>query len=184
VWSQPLEAGAVPSVEQQRARIAQQIAEQDARTAIEEGACQAKFAVTDCLVDVRRRRRDTVADLKRQDASLGSQQRKQKGGDQLIRLEDKAVEARAAESRKTLAAQEDADKPARSKSPQPAVRVDRQARVSTKMPGDIKKDADERALREKKYNERLRLAQERKERKEKNLAQKPDKKLQPLPVPG
>jgi hypothetical protein len=52
------------------------------------------------------------------------------------------------------------------------------------MPGDIKKDADERALREKKYNERLRLAQERKERKAKNLAQKPDKKLQPLPVPG
>ena len=77
----------------ERARIdairQQKTAELDA----EDTACFSKFAVTDCQNKVGARRRQMLADLKRQEVELNAVQRQQKGLEQLQNAEDKAVES-------------------------------------------------------------------------------------------
>jgi hypothetical protein len=94
-WSQQGAAPDMGSVESERLRIdttrQQKIAELD----VEESACSAKFAVTDCQNKVNARRRQLLSDLKRQEASLNAIERRQKGLDQLRRAEEKAADSAA-----------------------------------------------------------------------------------------
>lgn len=66
--------------------------------AAQDAACLSRFAVTDCQNAVGRRRRDMLADLKRQEARLDEVDRRQKGVDQLQRSEDKAMERAQSQS--------------------------------------------------------------------------------------
>lgn len=53
--------------------------------------CYQRFAVNDCLRDARDTRRDVLADLRRQDLSLNSEEARRKAADRLTRLEKKST---------------------------------------------------------------------------------------------
>ncbi len=76
----------------ERARISQTRAAAHARFAAEEARCYQLFAVNDCLADVRRVRRDLLADLRRQDLSINDAQRKRHGAEQLLRADTKTIQ--------------------------------------------------------------------------------------------
>jgi colicin import membrane protein len=78
------------SIGQERQRI-QTLREQLApRFNADETACYQRFAVNDCLTQVRRLKREAIADLRRQEVTLNQQEAKRKGAEQLSRLEDRA----------------------------------------------------------------------------------------------
>lgn len=74
----------------ERARIRAARASEQERSAELERACYARFAVNDCLIEVRRARRDVLADLRRQELSLNDAQRKRRAAEQLLRSDNKA----------------------------------------------------------------------------------------------
>lgn len=182
-----------PSLEQQRAHIQQQKAQQETRFASEEAACQTKFAVTGCVTDVRRRRREAMADLNRQEQSLNSQQRRAKGGDQLIRLEDKAaqqsdrlaaeasLEVQPPEPNQAASQPGQGPQPKTPKAPKIPTAPLVQPLTSGDKAAEAAKNAEYRALQETRYNEKIRAAEEYRRKKEKELAAKPVKKFAPLP---
>ena len=69
----------------ERARIRQTRASQQALFISQEAQCYARFAVNDCLIEIRARRREVLGDLRRQEISLNDVQRKRRGADQLLR---------------------------------------------------------------------------------------------------
>jgi colicin import membrane protein len=188
-------AASAPTVQQQRAQIQQLKAEHEARSAAEEAACQTRFAVTGCVTDARRRRREVMADLNRQEGLLNSQERKAKGGDQLIRLEEKAgrLSDRVASQPPAggeVAAQEPVLNPGEKASQPKAAKLPKQApipAVPTAAPANKSPNATGnaayRALQEKKYNEKIQAAEERRKKKAAALAAKSAKPPQHLPTP-
>lgn len=69
----------------ERERIRQTRASQQALFIAQEAQCYARFAVNDCLIESRARRREVMGDLRRQEISLNDMQRKRRGADQLLR---------------------------------------------------------------------------------------------------
>jgi hypothetical protein len=76
---------------QERQRIRQTRAAEQGRFAVQEAHCYQLFAVNDCLIEVRRTRRDLLADLRRQDLSINDAQRKRRGAQQLLQSDEKAM---------------------------------------------------------------------------------------------
>ncbi len=72
-------------------RIRQARAEAIGQFAARDAVCYQKFAVNDCLADVRTERRVLLADLRRQEISLNDAQRKRRAADQLLRADEKAA---------------------------------------------------------------------------------------------
>lgn len=91
-FSQPIDAGSTKSVDMtaERNRIQGERAHMEARVAQEEAACYARFAVTDCLREVRVRRREALTDLRRQDIVLKEIERKRKTREQMERISEKS----------------------------------------------------------------------------------------------
>ncbi len=75
----------------EHARIRQERAEALARFQAQDAQCYQRFAVTDCLSEVRVQRRLLLAELKRQEISLNDAQRKRRAADQLLRADEKAA---------------------------------------------------------------------------------------------
>jgi hypothetical protein len=73
----------------ERERIRQVRLVEQARFATEEAQCYRRFAVNDCLQEVRRARRDVLEDLRRQEMSINDAQRKRRAAEQLIRADEK-----------------------------------------------------------------------------------------------
>ena len=71
----------------ERARIAAERTQVEARHAEAERNCYRRFAVNDCLNEVRAARRTALADLRRQDILLNDEERRRKAGEALQRLE-------------------------------------------------------------------------------------------------
>ena len=82
-----------PSEQAERARIERSRALEEARFAQEEPACYARFAVNDCLIAERARRREALADLRRQENVLNDAERRRKGAQQIMRTERMAPPA-------------------------------------------------------------------------------------------
>ena len=82
----------------QRQRIDAVRKDKLAELAAQDAACLSRFAVTDCQNKVGARRREMLADLKRQEAQLNEVDRRQKGTEQLQRSQDKASERAQRES--------------------------------------------------------------------------------------
>lgn len=187
-------APSAPTAQQQRTQIQQLKADQETRFATEEAACQTRFAVTGCVTDVRRRRREVMADLNRQEGLLNSQERRAKGGDQLIRLEEKAGRssdrlAAQATVASEPAASDAAGNPAEKASQSKTARTPKKPSVplgpaSSPVPkaSDPASGAQYRLLQEKKYNEKLLAAEARRKKKAAELAARPVRKPQPLPT--
>ncbi|MBC7434485.1 MAG: hypothetical protein H7332_00285 [Bdellovibrionales bacterium] len=85
--------GAEPTQSQvqiERARISSERTAVDARYLAEEKGCYKKFVVNECLNEARARRRESLADLRRQDVSINDAERKRRAADEMRRLEEKA----------------------------------------------------------------------------------------------
>ncbi|MEO8543674.1 MAG: hypothetical protein ABI434_08835 [Burkholderiaceae bacterium] len=73
----------------QRAWIIRTRTTYDAQFRQQEIACYQRFAVNDCLIASRRKQRDIVADLRRQEILLNDTQRKRRAAEQLLRTDEK-----------------------------------------------------------------------------------------------
>ena len=91
-WAQVEPGIAVEQKERlERQRIAQTREVERARLAAAEAQCYQLFAVNDCLIAVRRERRELLADLRRQELSINDAQRRRRGAEQLLRSDEKAT---------------------------------------------------------------------------------------------
>ena len=77
---------------EERERIRQTRASEQALFTAQEIRCYARFAVTDCLDEVRGRKREVLADLRRQEISLNDAQRKRRAADQLLRSDERLLQ--------------------------------------------------------------------------------------------
>jgi hypothetical protein len=80
---------ASPDVNVERARINAARATLEAGFLAEDAACYRKFAVNRCLDRVNTRRREAIADLRRQEILLNDEERRIRGAAQLRKLEEK-----------------------------------------------------------------------------------------------
>lgn len=74
-----------------RERISAERRRVEAAFRLQEKGCYGKFATNDCLKAARAQRRETLADLKRQETSLNDADRKRKGAERQRSLEEKAA---------------------------------------------------------------------------------------------
>jgi colicin import membrane protein len=94
----PLPAAEPGNTETERARINAERARLEAGFLAEDVACYKKFAVNHCLSKVNSRRREALADLRRQEISLNDEERRIKGAEQLRRTEEKSSPERQQEA--------------------------------------------------------------------------------------
>ncbi len=81
-----------------RARIETRRQQEVARFAQEEQACTSRFTVNECLQSVRTRKREVLADLRRQEISLNDAKRRRQGALELQRTESKLRDSTVADS--------------------------------------------------------------------------------------
>lgn len=105
-WSQGDSA-----VEGERARIAVERNQANARLASQEVACYKTFAVNDCLKAARSTRRERLSDLRRQELSLNDAERKRRSAERLLIIEQRDTaqkqEDSAAQRAEAVARQQD-----------------------------------------------------------------------------
>jgi colicin import membrane protein len=191
---QTVDPGQSP-VQVERARIASERAAVDARYLAEEKACYKKFSVNDCLNDARGRQRESLADLRRQDLSLNDAERKRRAADEMRRLEEKASPQKqdeAAERRaRSLSDQRVRDDKV-AKKEDTAAENEANAKSRIKAQLDKQKDvADKAAARASKAalapqeaakrDQKVKDAQEHRERVEKNRKERTKPLGNPLP---
>lgn len=82
--------GPVGNIEAQRAAISAERSRLEAGFLTEDAACYKKFAVNSCLGQVNTRRREAMADLRRQEILLNDEERKLKGAQQIRKTEEKS----------------------------------------------------------------------------------------------
>lgn len=89
--AQPVVGTVVPAgIDLERARISTERAGLEARFLVEDAACYKKFAVNHCLNRVNTRRREAMADLRRQEILLNDEERRLRGEAQIRKLEEKS----------------------------------------------------------------------------------------------
>ncbi len=181
----------------ERLRIAKERAELEAGFNREDAACYKKFLVNRCLDEVKIRRQDAFADLRRQEISIDSQERKARGADQLQSTEDKASpEKQQAEADRRAQAMRDSDARIEREQQKNADRLKMEANeksnletAAAKAKGAQNKQASRTgkqattAEEVKKYNERLEKAKERQARIARDKASQPNPSAAPLPSP-
>jgi hypothetical protein len=184
--------------QQERARIAAYRKTIEEAFATEQAQCYKKFAVNDCLQESRVRRRDALADLRRQEVSLNDAQRKKKGAEQVRKVEEKVSaestqrtqeqrqKAEDSQARRQLEAEDNAARRARMKEEEPAKRA-RQQRETQRHSEDAAaraKLAGEAPANARRYEDKLQDAAEYKADREKKNAKKTKPPAKPLPAPA
>lgn len=178
--AQPVPAAVDASPEamaRERSRIAQERQREEARFAGEEAACYQRFAVNDCLREVRVRKRAAFEDLRRQEIELNDAERRQRGTEQLRRTEERmsprAQQDDAQRREEAAQSQRERDERARAKRAERA-QADAgraagapRAAASASGPG-MAEQAENRRL----FEEKQREAGERRARRDKALADK------------
>ena len=191
------QTGSAANRDAERLRISADRARLEAAFALEDAACYKRFLVNNCLDEVNVRRRDALADLRRQEILLNDQARKAKAAEQLQKTEDKtAPEKLQQEADKRAQAVKDLeDKTAREKqknADREALQAGEKAK-SAATADRIKSNQDKAAGRAakqaaaaeelKKYNERQEQARERQARYARDKASQTKAPAQPLPAP-
>jgi hypothetical protein len=84
-------AAEVPAVgrDTEKAQISAERTRLEAGFKAEEAACYRRFLVNACLGEIRPRRAETMAELRRQEISINEAERKAKGADQIQKIEEK-----------------------------------------------------------------------------------------------
>lgn len=80
----------VASLEERRARISAERARLETSFSAEDAACYERFAVNSCLGKIDTRRRQAMAELRRQEISLNDEERKNRGEEQLRKTQEKS----------------------------------------------------------------------------------------------
>jgi hypothetical protein len=75
----------------ERERIRETRNREQALFVAQEAQCYKRFAVNDCLIEVRARKREVLGDLRRQEISLNDTLRKRRAAEQLLRSEARSV---------------------------------------------------------------------------------------------
>lgn len=189
-WGQEVQGQSLDNVDQERQRIDAVRQQQNVLFNEQEAACQARFAVTDCVNSVRSRRRAMLADLKRQETVLNSLQRSQRGEDQLRLSQEKAADQAKARAQ----AEADAIQPSRANAqaekkkaleekgmnhPRPPSSP---AAAASNRQRPAGMDASVAEANRKDYESKQKAAAERRADKEKRLKDS-NARNQPLPVP-
>jgi len=189
-WSQPIDASpgmvapAAVDSEGEHRRIQAERAREDARYQLEESACYARFAVSDCLRKARAQRRQVLDKLRQQELVLNDAERKRKAQEQLERIKEKSstqqMEEEAARRREAREAQQEREARARQKAAASGPATP--GRVGTKK--TIEPERSKAALSEeqKQYNDKLKEAQEHRASREKINNEKSGTSSKPLPV--
>lgn len=154
----------------ERERITAERAKVEAAFGEQEKACYGKFSVNDCVDAARGKRRQALADLRRQEIHLNDAQRKRKADERLRELEQRKAEQPQRPPPSAPEAQ--APAPKLSRPPQPSAR--KEPKVSAPPP-----DTRENLRR---YQARMEEAQERRGKVEQRAAER-KKVANPLPVP-
>lgn len=190
-------SAADPAPGGERERIGAERARAQARYASEEAACYKKFAVNDCLNAAKAQHREVLADLRRREIALNDAERKQRGAQQLQRIEEKSSleKQQQAASQRDRAQEEHQGRQQRA-AEKSGDRAQQQADESEKRrsyEGKQQSSLDKKAARANKassataernsYNEKLKEAQERKARREKDRAEARKPPARPLPSP-
>lgn len=153
-------------------------------------ACYRKFAVNDCIGEAKVRRREVLAQLRRQELALNEVERRRKSEERLRDLAEREAEQReriatpAAAPASASAAQEpggraaaQAASPASRPASAAAPRAARAPRTPNTPP-----QPDTQA-NQRRHDQRVQQAQEHKARIEKKAAESTRKDVRPLPVP-
>lgn len=102
-WGQSMDSHDLYQVEKERLRIESIRQQKTAELDAEDAMCLSRFAVTDCQNKVSARRRQMLADLKRQEVDLNAEQRRQKGADQMRSSSERAATNAAREAERQTA---------------------------------------------------------------------------------
>lgn len=194
--AQPAETGDEMSLEFQRSRLEESRSQEEARFIAESAACYQRFAVTDCLNKVKTRHYAVMSVLRRQEVSLNDAERQLKAAEQLSRIEEKSspqtlqeqADKRAAALKDQEERQKNADQKAIERgeallNEEAALRERRQKAADREQAAAARaRVAKEAAENQKKFDDKLREAQEHKADRQKSLAEEPKSSAKPLPA--
>lgn len=179
-------AGAVDAQGLMREQLQDLRSAEEARFQTLEQDCYTRFAVNDCLQEVRASKRLVLDDLRRKEVILSDEERRKKGADQLELIAEKTAKQKLdlenAASPEALKAQAERAKNAAQKAaqPLPAPLSATQAQPSTPLLG-TPQPAEDAAKNKLDFDRKLKEAQERKESRDKSrLEKRADKPAQPL----
>jgi colicin import membrane protein len=190
--------GSEEHTRQERERITAQRKSIEDNFATEQAACYQRFAVNDCLQDSRVRRRDALADLRRQEISLNDAERKQRGAQQTRKVEEKTSAQKQeqgdaqrrkkedAQQRRQLDAQDNAARRAQMKEQAPAKEARRQretARHEEALTSKAKR-AEQNPANAKQFEAKMKEAQDHKADVEAKRAKRTKPLAAPLPPPS
>ena len=163
----------------------------------EDAACYKKFLVNNCLDKVKVRRREALADLRRQEISLNAQDRHLKGAEQIRKTEEKSSPQRqqeAAERRAEALTEFEARQERATRKTPDRVAADAEAKTNSEAAASRAKGSQDKAAaragREsasaaevKKFNERVAKAKERQARHDRDQLSQTKPASKSLPVP-
>lgn len=193
----PAAPASAPTAEAERARISAERARLETGFTAQEAACYKKFMVNNCLDDIKPRRREALADLRRQEISLDDQERKARAAAQIRKTEEKSSPEKQQEAadRRALAIKDFDERMAREKqknadrattrssekanADSAAGRVkENQAKAATRL--DKQASAQEEV---RKFNEKQEKVRERQSRHELDQKSRTGPPAKPLPQP-
>lgn len=197
LWLVCLGLQAQTKIDTESLRISTERSRLEAAFAVENTACYKRFLVNNCLDEVKARRRDVLADLRRQEIVLNDEARKTKAGEQLRKTEAKsAPEKVQQEAEKRAQAVKDIDDRTVRDKQKTADRQVLQAgekaksdatasRIKSNQDKDAGRTAKQAAAAEelRKYNERQAQAKDRQARYDRDKASQSKAPANPLPVP-
>jgi len=163
----------------ERARIASERTRIEAEFEQANKACYQKFAVNDCIADAKARRRELLAELRRQELVLNDADRRRRSAERLDEIEKKTEERRAAQAAVPAPAASAASAPAPARAASAPASAPRAARAPREPKQPRQVDTGENARR---YSERLEDAEQHKAEVQRRAAGA-KKDVRPLPVP-
>lgn len=185
------------NIDVQRAAISAERSRLEADFLTEEAACYKKFAVNNCLGKVNARRREVMADFRRQEILLNDEQRRIKGEEQIRKTEEKSSpeNRQQAAERRAKALEDYQERLGREKDKQQArtthpsnENAARAANAERLLANQNKNQARadkqaEAAEKAKKSNARQKEAQERRAQHEADQLKRSKPAAKPLPLP-
>ncbi len=168
---------ATPQEEAERAAIDRARKDVDARTAAQEKACYQKFAVADCLKEVRAWARSELEGLRKREISLNDTERRRNAAQQYQRRQEKAGEQAARDAR----VQAEPPRQPREAAPPRAAPTSATLRRGPAQPARAASDV---AQTQRNFDQKQREAQQHKAEVLKRLSEQPASgRAKPLPDP-
>jgi len=185
------------NLDAQRAVITAEYSRLQAGFLTEEAACYKKFAVNNCLGKVDIRRREAMAELRRQEILLNDEERRIKGQEQIRKIDEKSSPERKQQAADRRAkALEDYQQRLEREKDKPPARTTVPSNEKTGSTGNPEKllaqqkknqaraaQQAEAAEKAKKFNERQKEARERRARHEADQLTRGKPAAKPLPLP-